>query len=38
MDILAQGWTKWHKNGQIGRDFGTGTFFASLRVKTQVCF
>jgi len=34
MDILAQRWTKWHENGQFGRDRGVGTEIAILKVKT----
>jgi len=34
MDILAQRWTKWHENGQFGRERGVGTEIATFKVKT----
>ena len=34
MDILAKGWTKWHENGQFGRDGRGGTEIATFKVKT----
>ena len=30
----TQGWTKWHENGQFGRDGGGGTEIATFTVKT----
>jgi hypothetical protein len=36
MDNLAEGGQFGTKDGHIGRDFGLGTKFALVRVKTQL--